>query len=125
MASRSDIEAGKAHVLLYLKNQLTGGIKSAGQQLQGLGTNVMTIGAGMAGLGAAIVAPLAAAVTHFASVGSELNDMSARTGQSVGSLAELKFAAEQTGASLEDVEKAILKQQRNGLGNDFDAVARK
>jgi hypothetical protein len=40
-------------------------------------------------------------------------------------LAELKFAAEQTGASFEDVEKAIRTAEKNGFNpSQFDAIAK-
>ena len=105
MASRGDIEAGKAHIMLYLKNSaLMKGLGAIKQHMQGLGSSIMGIGARFVGLGASIVAPLAGAVQHFSALGSELADMSARTGMASGSLAELKFAAEQTGAGLGDVE---------------------
>ena len=112
MASRGDIEAGKAHVLVYLKNQLAGGINAMGKQLQGLGTTVAKAGAGMTALGAAIVTPLAAAVNHFLEVGGALDDMSARTGIARSTLGELAFAATQSGASLEDIEKSTARMQR-------------
>ena len=126
MASRADIEAGKAYITLYLKNSaLVKGLNAIRDQMQGLGSGIMRIGGVMAAAGASIVAPLAGAVLHFASFGSELADMSSRTGEASGSLAELKFAAEQTGAGLEDVEKAILKQQKNGIVLTFDQMAAK
>lgn len=126
MASRADIEAGRAFITLYLKNSaLVKGLNSIRDQMQGLGSGVMRIGGMLAAAGAGIVAPLGGAVLHFASAGSELADMSARTGEAAGSLAELKFAAEQTGAGLEDVEKAILKQQKNGSLLTFDQMAAK
>ena len=44
MASRSDIEAGRAHILLYMKNQLGRGLTMVRDQLQGLGSSVMRVG---------------------------------------------------------------------------------
>src|SRR5690349_5888763 len=124
MAGRSDIQAGKAHVELYVKNSaLVKGLRAAQQSLQGLGTKIATIGAGMTAMGGAIVAPIAGAIAHFVKFGSELNDMSARTGLAASSIAELKFAAEQTGGSLEDVEAGLRNMARKGLGNDIDAQA--
>ena len=59
------------------------------------------IGAGVALAGLAI-----AGIKAFVSLGDELDKMSKRTGFSVEALGELKFAAEQSGASLETIEKA-------------------
>src|SRR5687768_4545657 len=123
MASRADIEAGKAHILLYMKNTVQQGLNALKGQLQGVGTEVMRVGGILTGIGASVVAPLAAAVGHFANMGSELADLSGRTGETVGSLAELKFAAEQTGAGLEDIEKAIMNQQKKGISGTFDQIA--
>ncbi|HEX5032859.1 MAG TPA: phage tail tape measure protein, partial [bacterium] len=126
MASRADIEAGRAYITLYLKNSaLMKGLRSIRDEMQSLGSGIMRIGGTLAAAGASILAPLGGAVSHFASFGSELNDMSARTGEAVGSLAELKFAAEQTGAGIEDVEKAIIKQKKNGSLLTFDQMAAK
>lgn len=126
MAGKADIEAGRAHIMVYLKNSaLMKGLNGLKSQMQGLGSQVMGVGASLTGLGAAIVAPLAGAVLHFSKVGSELADMSARTGMAAGSLAELKFAAEQTGAGLDDIEKAVKKQQQNGSLLTFDQMAAK
>jgi hypothetical protein len=113
MAGRSDIEAGKAHIRLYVKNsELVKGLNWLGGKMQGLGTTVMKTGGMIAGLGASIVAPFVAAVSHFMAVGGALADMSARTGIAVGALAELGFAASQTGSGIEDVEKGVAKMQR-------------
>ena len=123
MAGKGDIEAGKAHILLYMKNQLGRGLNAVKAELQSLGGSIMRVGGSLTALGAGLVAPLIAAVAHFANLGSELADLSARTGESVASLAELKFAAEQTGAGLADIETALRNQQKNGVAGTFDQVA--
>lgn len=48
----------------------------------------------------------------FADMGSNLQDMSERTGLSVEALSELGFAAEQSGASIETLEMAVKAMQR-------------
>lgn len=113
MAGRSDIQAGKAHVEIYVKNSaLVQGLRFAQDKLQGLGKSIMRIGAGFTAMGAAILGPLAAAVGQFIAVGGALDDMSSRTGIARTVLGELKFAAEQSGASLDDVEKATKKMAK-------------
>jgi hypothetical protein len=110
--------------MLYVKNSaLVKGLNDMSQRLKGVGSSIMSIGGALSGLGASIVGPLVGAVAQFASMGSELADMSARTGLAAGNLAELKFAAEQSGAGIEEVEKAILKMQKNGVTGTFDEVA--
>ena len=56
--------------------------------------------------GAAVAGFAIGAIKNFADVGDELDKMSKRTGFSVESLSALKFAAEQSGASIETIEKA-------------------
>ena len=76
---------------------------------------------------AALVGFGVAAVKNFADVGDQLDKMSKRTGFSVESLGELKFAAEQSGASLETVEKgakrmaSTILDAQMGLSTAVDA----
>jgi hypothetical protein len=128
MASRGDIEAGKAYVTTYVKNsQLVKGLNVVKQELQSLGTSVMKIGGLVAAAGSAITAPIGAAVNQFVSMGSELSNISRRTGVGVQALAEFKHAAEQTGASLGDVEgasKSVTKQIADAaMGGQGAAIA--
>lgn len=112
MASRSDIEAGRAHILLYMKNTVPKALNDLSGSLRGVSSQVMKIATPLLAIGTAITAPLVAAIAHFAKAGSELNDMAARTGIAISSLVELKFAAEQTGAGIEAVETAVRKMQQ-------------
>jgi hypothetical protein len=116
MPGRRDIEAGGAFVRLFLKNDMTKdlvkSLHGAGNMVQGFGMRVGAMGAGIAAAGSAIVAPLVGAVHQFADVGDALDKMSARTGIAAPALAELGFAAEQSGASLENVENAVLRMNR-------------
>jgi len=125
MAGRSDIEAGKAVIRLWVENSaLVKGLQAAKAHLQSLGSNVMRIGGIMSGMGTAVVAPIAAAVGHFMEFGGTLADASVRTSVAASTLAEYAFAAEQTGATLGDVESALIKMQKNGFKpGQFDALA--
>jgi hypothetical protein len=127
MAGRKDIEAGKAYVSLYADSSaLVKGLKAAGQQLQSFGAGIAKMGGAMMGAGAAVLGPLAGMVASFAEAGSALADMSARTGVSASNLSALGYAAGMTGASMEDVEKAIRKMQQNGMSADkIGAIADK
>ena len=66
----------------------------------------------MAMLGAGIVTPLAGAAKVFADMGSDMVDMSQRTGVSVEALSELGFAAEQSGADMGTLEGSLKKMQK-------------
>ena len=101
-------EAGKAFVTLGLNaDSLEKGLKKAGDKVGAMGKRVAVAGAAVAGAGAAVLAPLLAATANFAKMGDDLDKMSARTGVGVTALSELAFAAEQSGASVQDVEKAF------------------
>jgi len=100
---------------------LVKGLNAAKKRLESIGASITGVGLKIAALGAGMTAPFVGAVKQFTDVGSALNDMSARTGVSATILAELGYAAEQTGASMEDVETAIKRSQKAGL--DFDTVA--
>jgi hypothetical protein len=125
VASRQDIEAGKAHVRLYVKNsELVKGLADIQGRLQGLGRGIMAFGAMTAGLGTAIIAPLVASIFAFSSAGDALDKMSRRTGVAVETLDMLAFAAERSGTSIDTVEKAIRKAQQNGFAAEqFGAIA--
>jgi hypothetical protein len=64
------------------------------------------MGVAMTAVGAAITATATKSVLDFARMGDEIGKMAARTGFSTERLSELKHAAEQGGASLNDIEKA-------------------
>lgn len=113
MADTGGIRAGKAYVEAYLnKTKLTRGLKSVSADLQAFGAGVASMGTKFMALGAGIVTPLLGAAATFAKVGSDLNDMSARTGMSTNALSELGFAADMTGASIGDVETSVKKMQK-------------
>mgnify|MGYP007100055833 CR=1 FL=1 len=111
--SGQDIRAGAAFVEAYLeKSRLMRDMKSLEGSFREWGTRIASVGMGVMGAGLAVTAPFAAALSVFADVGGTLEDMSARTGISVGALGELGFAADQTGASMETVETSIKKMQK-------------
>lgn len=113
MANSGGIRAGKAFVEVYADNsKLITGLAKAGQQLKKFGQGISTLGSSMMAGGAAVAAPFLAATKHFMTFGSELHDMSARTGMGTNALSELGYAAGQSGASLGDVEIGVKKMQK-------------
>ncbi len=80
--------------------------------------------------GTAITATMGMIVNSFVKTGSELNDLSLKTGVSAKALAGLKYAAEQNGASLGTVEMAIrrtasaLQDAKDGLSASKKAFDR-
>ena len=127
MASQRGIRAGRAFVELSLRDKLSRGLKRAQRRLKAFGAGVRQVGLRLIALGAAALIPLGIAIKVFAKAGDELEKMSRRTGISVEALSELGFAAEQSGADLETVEKGVKTMQRaivdlgRGLSTQVDA----
>lgn len=102
------IRAGQAFFELFADDsRLIRGLRAAQKRLRNFGRSVTGIGTSLALAGTALAAPFAAATKIFSDTGDQLNKMSARTGIAVESLSALKFAAEQSGATLEQFEPAI------------------
>jgi hypothetical protein len=120
--SSKEIRAGKAFVEVSIRDKLTQGLRTAWGKLKAFAGMVRAafsaVIGGIAAVGAvigAVVAPLVAVTKRFADVGSELHDMAGRTGVAVETLSEMKYAAEQTGASLSDVETALRMMAKKGI----------
>jgi TP901 family phage tail tape measure protein len=108
--AKADVKAGRAYVELYIKQTaFVKGLNNARKQLNEFGDKLLSVGARMAAAGAAISGALGGALMHFAAVGDQLDKMSQRTGVSATALAELGFAAEQSGTNIEAVEKVLTR----------------
>lgn len=81
-------------------------------KLSKLGSAVSKLGKPALGIGAAI----GGATFKFAQLGDEIQKMSLRTGFSTETLSELRFAADQSGASLDLLNPAIRRIQRTVEG---------
>ena len=113
MPSAQSVRAGAAYVELSTKNSpLVKGLKDAERKLKAFGSSIASIGTKFAAIGAAGVTTLFLASKRFANFGSELNDMSERTGVSAETLQELGYAAQQNGADMEALEAAIRKMSK-------------
>jgi hypothetical protein len=107
------IKAGEAYVELLSKDgKLVKGLQATAAKVKAWGQGIQAAGKAMLATGLLIQAPFIAAVKHFVDAGSAMNDMSARTGTSVEALSEFQYAAEQTGASIGDVETGIRKMSK-------------
>lgn len=115
------IKAGAAYVeLLADDKKLKQGLAGAGQSIRAFGLSVAKVGAGIGAIGAALLGPLLGASHVFAEMGSEMYDMSVRTGVTVEALSSLKFAAEQSGSSIGAVEVAMKKMNQTLAKADDD-----
>ena len=130
MPQAGAIRAGRAFVELFADDsKLVRGLRRASAKLKAFGESVRNMGLKLAGLGAAVATPLLASTKVFSKMGDDLAKMSARTGFSVETLSELGFAADLSGASMEDLEKSIRRMQATivdaaqGLSTATDALA--
>lgn len=130
MASTQAIRAGKTFVEVYLdKTKFLRGLNSAEKDMANFARNIKQIGkiSLAAGLGLNAIGQLAA--KRFATVADALAKMAKRTGFSVESLSELKYAADLSGASVESLETSIRRMQRTvydagmGMKSAKDALA--
>jgi hypothetical protein len=116
------IKAGRSFVELFADDsKLIAGLKRANAGLKSFGKDVAAAATKLAALGAAGAVGLGAAVMRFADAGSALKDMSDRTGVSVETLSELKYAAEQSGTSIEVLEKGLTKLAKSGAADPVAA----
>lgn len=107
-ATTGAIRAGRAFVEIFGDDsKLQQTFAGVQRRMRAFGRSLTTIGAGLVGGAQTILAPLTAAAFAFGKAGAALDDASGRTGASVEALSELSFAAEQSGASLSDVEAGL------------------
>lgn len=112
MPSAAGIRAGKAYIELGVSNKLEAGLKRAQAQLSAFGGSVRSLGLKFAGVGAAMLTPLAAAAKIFADYGDSVAKAARRTGITTESLSELQFAAGQSGVEVSSLENGIRRMQR-------------
>lgn len=107
------VRAGAAFVEIFANDsKFQQALTRVQNRLKATAAAMRSAGAGLMGVGTAIAAPILGAAQAFANLGSELTDMSARTGVATEALSVLKFAAEQTGADMVSVETAVKKMQK-------------
>jgi len=104
---------GRAIIEILLdSNKLNKQLKAVEDNFKRVGANIVKAGAGFTAFGAALVAPLIAATKSFVDFGDTVDKIAARTGASAEFISALGFAAEQSGADIQTLEKAIVGQQR-------------
>lgn len=130
MPSAQGVRAGKAYVEVGIQNSaLMKGLKDAERKLKAFGSGIAAVGTKFAAIGAAGVTTLFFTSKRFADFGSEINDMSERTGVSAETLQELGYAAQQNGADMEALEAALRKMTKTiveasqGSSGASDALA--
>lgn len=93
-------------------SKLEKALQAVSGKLKSWAGSTAKIGAAVSAAGAAMTAPLLLASKHFAAYGDKLDKMSARTGITAQSLSEIGYAANISGASLEQMEKATAGMSR-------------
>lgn len=87
------------------------GLSSAQVKLQKLSEGAKKAGIGLMAVGTAITGLGIAAVKSYAETGDALSKMATRTGISAQALSELKYAAQMSGSSIEDLETSVKRMQ--------------
>lgn len=109
MAGANAIRAGGAVVEVSLKDNVRAGLKAVAARIETFASQVNTAGLSLAASGTAILGAATFAAKSFANAGSEINDFSERTGVAAENASGLKFALEQSGSSLGDLEAGLRK----------------
>jgi hypothetical protein len=106
------IKAARA-VTSTLATNIGRGLEAGGKALKSFGDKIGGTGRSLLTLGAIGFAPLVAATRIFSTFGSELHDAADRTGVAVEALGALRFAADQSDVSFEDLQGGLKFMQKN------------
>lgn len=113
MATSNAIKAGQAFVEIFLKDMTVAGLNAVKKRLSSFAATAAKIGTVALGAGGAITGAITSAVHKFASAGDRIYEMSQRTGMSAEELSELKYAADLSGSSIENVERSVVKLSKS------------
>jgi hypothetical protein len=101
--SAGAIRAGKAFVELSIRDMLDKGLNLAQQKLLAWGRGLAGVGTMITAAAGAVLAAMGNAALAFADAGSEIFDLTQKTGVGAETLTALKYAADQSGASVQSV----------------------
>ncbi|RZL51312.1 MAG: phage tail protein, partial [Variovorax sp.] len=100
----------RAEIILAAKDTTQAAFAAVSRNFESLSTKATSVGAGMAGIGAAIGGALALVnAKGLIDVLDGLDEMSEKTGVSVEKLSELRYAGETSGTSLEALSSGFSK----------------
>lgn len=123
--SRGDIQAGRAFVELFVKNNaFMRGMRDMRRDLANAGKDIQAIGQKLAGIGVAIGAPLAAAVKRFADFDDAMRSVGAVTQSTDAGLRSMTETASRLGAttSFTAVQVASLMTELGRAGFSPDQI---
>ena len=113
MAGAQGIRAGRAFVEIGVDTTKLGqGLNLAKARLKDFGEGLKTVGKGIMTGGAAAVGALGGAALLFSKIGDDIAKMGERTGTTTEFLSTMKFATDQSGSSLEDLEKGLRQMNK-------------
>ncbi len=104
--------AAELQILLKGKDEASKSMEGVGKSTDAMAKKFTAAGAVMTAAGAAILGSLGLVIRDFTAAGDEVQKMALRTGFGTEALSELKFAAQISGASLTDIEKATKRQAK-------------
>lgn len=108
------VQAGKAYVTASLNDgPLKSGLLAAKKMVLGWGAGIAAGGAGLLGIGTAITAPILASFREVLGHFDQFSKAADRTGATTEALSALAYAAQQSDASLEDVQGGVKFLQKN------------
>lgn len=110
----NSVRAGGAFVDITARvsRQFRGALATVRRSLGRLSAGLSRASTRIATAAGAALLPVVALTKVFASLGDQIAKTAKRTGLSTEAISRLKFAAEQSGTSLEDVEKALKRQAK-------------
>lgn len=123
--SRADVMAGRAFVSLYTKNDgLTRGLMKARADLGKFGSDMLSLGARLGAMSAAIAAPLALATKTFADFDDAMRAVGAVSQASAADLASMTAVAKELGrtTSFTAIEVAKLMTELGRAGFKPDQI---
>lgn len=105
----SAVNAGRAEVSVELRDRIAERLPALKRKLKATGASIAKLGATVGAAAGAGLGLFSAAAKSFASAGTELVNLSVKTGASVQTLSALEFAAARTGSSMTDVQEILQK----------------
>lgn len=113
MSSVGGIRAGRAFIEIGASDsELQKVLRRAEKDLNATGRTIQNIGLKLVAGGGAVASSLLLAATSAGKLGSDLNDLSSKTGLSISALAALDLTAKSSGSSIDQLADAINRMQR-------------
>lgn len=104
--------ANELEIIVGAKDKASPVLGGISNEIEGMGKKMTKAGTVMMAAGAGIVGSLVGITMKTAKAGDEVAKMAKRTGLGTVALSELRYAAELSGSSLDDLEKGVKRMQR-------------